>query len=235
MPDPQTNRSRTWLGASLMTALSGDSGRDSGELRRTRPLLRGLGWSSSSSSSGARHLFRGADSLIDLSSAAAAGARAALRFLAANFLGAVAMGTAIIQYLTWKFENPSYFLHVGALFALIIYRSAPLYLWSRFKAGRRAIFRLNLRRGNNVGENVSSSIVPLLCSRLGLWEAGPFRGFAAFRLDWSKAPNEREKAGSLIVVSLSSMLGIPQLRILKLNSSRVKFESRMDCGLVEDL
>lgn len=86
-----------------------------------------------------------------------------------------------------------------------------------------------------MGENVSSSIVPLLCSRLGLWEAGPCRGFAAFSLDRSKASNEGEEAGSPIVVSLSPLFGIPQLRILQRNSSRVKFESRMDCGLVEDV
>lgn len=75
------------------------------------------------------------------------------------------------------------------LFAFVIYRSA-LYMWSRFKAGRCAIFRLDLRIGNEVEERVSSSIVTLLCSRLDLLEAGPCKGLAPFRSDHLNAPND---------------------------------------------
>lgn len=133
MPDPQTNRPRTWLGASLMTALSGDSGGDSGELRRTRPLLRGLGWSSSSSSFGARPLFRAADSLIGLSSAPA-GARAALRFLAADFLGAVAMGTAIMSIFDMEIRKFFILLACGGVVCVYYIPISPTILVGPFQS-----------------------------------------------------------------------------------------------------
>lgn len=165
---------------------------------------------SSSSLFGARSLFRGADSLVGLSSAAAgawaaglfhrraSALGAALRFFAVDFLRAADMGIAVMSVFTSKFENPLCYLHLKALFACIIYISVPLYVWGRFEAGRWAIFRLDLRSGNEVREDVSSSIVPLLCSSLGHLKAGPCKGSVAFRLDRSKAFNEWEEAGSPI-------------------------------------
>lgn len=72
---------------------------------------------------------------------------------------------------------------------------------------------MDLRSGLEVGEGVGSSIVPLSCSMLGLFETGPRNSSSAFRFDRPKAASVGEDAGSPIVVSLSYMLEIPQSRL----------------------
>lgn len=59
-----------------------------------------------------------------------------------------------------------------------------------------------------MGEGVGSSIVSLLCSRLGLLEAGSCKGLVAFRLDLRRGNEVGEGVGSSIVSLLCLRLGL---------------------------